>query len=195
MITKNGVVKKTKIKEFENVRRGGLIAINLKPEDSLRQVEKVNNEDSVLIATKNGMSIRFLEKDIRPMGRTAAGIRGIRLQVKDKVVGMEIVKKDKEETGILILSENGYGKITKISEYKIQKRGGSGIKISNVTEKTGKIVKPAIIVDQEDLIVISQKGVTIKTKISSIPRLGRTTQGVKIMRLKAGDRVASATCL
>lgn len=195
MITKKGVIKKTKIKEFENVRRGGLIAINLKPEDSLRQVEKVNNEDSVLIATRNGMSIRFQEKDVRPMGRTAAGIRGIRLQPKDEVVGMEIVREGNEESGILILSENGYGKITKISEYKIQKRGGSGIKISNVTEKTGKIVKPAMITDQESLIVISQKGITIKTTIASIPKLGRTTQGVKIMKLKAGDKVASATCL
>jgi len=195
MVTKNGVIKKTKIKEFENVRRGGLIAISLRPGDSLCQVEKVRNGESVFLATKDGMSVRFLEKDIRSMGRQAAGVRGIRLHAKDEVVGMEIVKAENEYSGILILSQNGYGKITKISEYKIQKRGGSGIKISNVTEKTGKIVKPAIITNQEDLIVISQKGITIKTKISSIPRLGRTTQGVKIMRLKAGDKVASVTCL
>ncbi|MDD4358730.1 MAG: DNA gyrase subunit A [Candidatus Pacebacteria bacterium] len=195
MATEKGVVKKTKLENFENVRRNGLIAINLKPNDALRQVERIYDGDDVLLATSQGMSIRFKGSDVRAMGRQASGIRGIRLKPSDKVVGMVVVSKDNQDAGLLVLSQNGYGKITQISDYKIQKRGGSGIKISKVTSKTGSIVKPEVIKNQEDLIVISQKGQTIRTKISNIPRLGRDTQGVKIMRLKAGDKVVSATTL
>jgi len=195
MVTEKGVIKKTKIKDFENVRRNGLIAINLKPNDALCQVEKINDEDDLLIATTKGMSIRFKESDVRAMGRQASGVRGIRLKPNDKVVSMVIVSQENQNAGLLVLSENGYGKITQISDYKIQGRGGSGIKIAKVTEKTGSIVRPEIIKDQEDLIVISQKGQTIRIKISNIPKLGRDTQGVKIMRLRAGDKVVSATTL
>jgi DNA gyrase subunit A len=183
------------LKDFENVRRNGLIAINLKKDDALRQVERINDGDNVLLATKQGMSIRFNETDVRAMGRQASGIRGIRLKGNDEVVGMVVISKENQDAGLLVLSENGYGKITQFSDYKIQGRGGSGIKIAKVTEKTGGIVKPQIIKDQEDLIVISQKGQTIRTKISSIPKLGRDTQGVKIMKLRAGDKVVSATTL
>ncbi|MDD3919432.1 MAG: DNA gyrase C-terminal beta-propeller domain-containing protein, partial [Candidatus Pacebacteria bacterium] len=151
--------------------------------------------DDILLATQKGMSIKFKDSDVRPMGRQASGIRGIRLKAGDKVVGAIIISKDVQDSGVLVLSENGYGKITQISDYKVQKRGGTGIKISKVTSKTGMIVKPQIIQEQEDLIVISQKGQTIRTKISSIPRLGRDTQGVKIMKLREGDKVASATTL
>lgn len=195
MTTKNGVTKKTKLKEFENVRRNGLIAINLKPSDLLCEVERINKGDDILLATQKGMSIRFNESDVRAMGRQASGVRGIRLKTDDKVVGMVFISKENQDAGLLVLSENGYGKITQISDYKIQKRGGAGVKISKVTKKTGEIVKPQIITNQEDLIVISQKGQTIRTKISSIPKLGRDTQGVKIMRLKAEDKVVSATTL
>lgn len=195
MATKRGVVKKTKIKDFENVRRGGLIAINLRPDDLLREVKILNKDETVLLATYEGMSIRFKESDARAMGRQAAGVRGIKLKPKDEVVGMNVISPENEKQGLLVLSENGYGKITKIEDYKIQGRGGTGIKIAKLTEKTGKLVKPTIIKDQEDLIVISHKGQTIRTKVSTIPTLGRDTQGVRIMRLKAGDKVASATCL
>ena len=195
MATAKGVIKKTKIKDFENVRKNGLIAINLKKDDALREVERINDGDNVLLATKQGMSIRFSESDVRAMGRQASGIRGIRLKGGDEVVGMVVISKENQDAGLLVLSENGYGKITQVSDYKTQKRGGSGIKIAKITNKTGNIVKPQIIKDQEDLIVISQKGQTIRTKISSIPKLGRDTQGVKIMRLRAGDKVVSATTL
>ena len=195
MTTKKGVTKKTKLKEFENVRRNGLIAINLKPGDLLCEVERINKGDDILLATRKGMSIRFNESDVRAMGRQASGVRGIRLKADDKVVGMVFISKENQDAGLLVLSENGYGKITQISDYKIQKRGGTGVKISKVTKKTGEIVKPQIITNQEDLIVISQKGQTIRTKISNIPKLGRDTQGVKIMRLKAEDKVVSATTL
>ncbi|MDD3032502.1 MAG: DNA gyrase subunit A [Candidatus Pacebacteria bacterium] len=195
MTTEKGVVKKTKIKDFENVRRSGLIAMSLKPGDTLCEVKRINDGDDILLATQKGMSIKFKDSDVRPMGRQASGIRGIRLKADDKVVGAIIISKDVQDSGVLVLSENGYGKITQISDYKVQKRGGTGIKISKVTSKTGMIVKPQIVQEQEDLIVISQKGQTIRTKISSIPRLGRDTQGVKIMKLREGDKVASATTL
>jgi DNA gyrase subunit A len=195
MATAKGVIKKTKLKDFENVRRNGLIAISLKKDDTLREVQRINDGDNILLATKKGMSIRFNESDVRSMGRQASGVRGIRLKANDEVVGMVVISKENQDAGLLVLSENGYGKITQISDYKIQKRGGSGVKIAKNTKKTGDTVKPQIVKDQEDLIVISQKGQTIRTKISSIPKLSRDTQGVRIMRLRAGDKVVSATTL
>ncbi len=191
MATKNGLVKKTKLEEFKNVRRSGLIAINLKKGDLLRKANKSNGENEIILATKNGQAIRFKEKEIREMGRPAAGIRGIKLSNKDEVIGMDVI--EKEEKGyLLIVTENGYGKRTKISEYRIQKRGGSGIKTAKITPKTGNIVYSAIISgDEEDLIVISQKGQVIRSKISSIPVISRATQGVKIMKLDPGDKIAS----
>ena len=195
MTTKKGVTKKTKLKDFENVRRNGLIAISLKKDDALCEVKRINEGDDILIATQKGMSIRFKEGDVRAMGRQASGIRGIRLKANDKVVGIIVISKENQDAGLLVLSENGYGKITELVDYKVQKRGGTGIKIAKTTTKTGDIVKPQIIKGQEDLIVISQKGQTIRTKISSIPKLGRDTQGVKIMRLRAEDKVVSATTL
>jgi len=197
MVTKNGVVKKTPLKDFENVRRGGLIAIKLKPGDSLSSVKKIGDGDEIIIATKNGQSICFPEKDVRSMGRPAAGIRGIRLKKGDEVLGMEIVKKEKgrDKELLLVLTDNGFGKRTPIKEYKCQGRGGSGVKTAKITAKTGPLAKIEIISNEEDLIVISQKGQVIRTKISSIPKLGRDTQGVRIMKMKAGDKVASAACL
>lgn len=197
MVTKNGVVKKTPLKDFENVRRGGLIAIKLKPGDALCSVEKICDGDEMILATKGGQSICFSEKDIRPMGRPAAGIRGIRLKKGDEVIGMEVAAKDKgrDKEFLLVLTENGFGKRTPVKEYKCQGRGGSGVKTAKITAKTGQLAKVEIITSEEDLIVISQKGQVIRTKISSIPKLGRDTQGVRIMKMKPGDKVASATCL
>jgi DNA gyrase subunit A len=195
MVTKNGIVKKTPLKDFDNVRRNGLIAIKLKPSDSLCSVKKIADGDEVILTTKNGQSIKFTEKGVRPMGRPAAGIRGIKLKKGDEVIGMEIVRKGKEKEFLLVLTENGFGKRTMISEYKTQGRGGSGVRTAHITAKTGQLAKVEIISNEEDLIVISQKGQVIRTKISSIPKLGRDTQGVRIMKMKAGDKVVSATCL
>ncbi len=199
MVTKNGIIKKTPLEEFKNVRRSGLIAISLKKGDLLRKVVKTTGEDEVIIVTKKGQAIRFHEKEIRPMGRTASGIRGIRLKKGDEVVGIDVIKKQKEkqkEEFLLVVTENGYGKRTKISEYRRQGRGGSGIKTAKVTQKTGDIVAFAELSgEEEDLIVISQKGNVIRTKISSIPVISRDTQGVKIMKLDKDDKVASATCI
>jgi DNA gyrase subunit A len=197
MVTKNGVVKKTSLKDFENVRRGGLIAIKLKPKDSLCSVKKIAEGDEIILATKNGQSIRFAEKEVRKMGRPASGIRGIKLKKGDEVIGMEVIKKEdiKKEDFLLVLTENGFGKKTLTSEYKTQGRGGSGVKIAHISAKTGALVKVEIIAGKEDLIVISEKGQVIRTKIANIPKLGRNTQGVKIMKIKSGDNVVSATCV
>ncbi|MBM3206650.1 MAG: DNA gyrase subunit A, partial [Candidatus Staskawiczbacteria bacterium] len=205
MITKNGRIKKTSLDEFGNVRKSGIIAIKLEKGDALKKVVKTTGQDDIILATKNGVAIRFKEKDIRPMGRSAAGVKGIRLKKGDEVIGMDVISsgsKDQSDSKkarqyFLIVMENGYGKRTEISQYKVQGRGGSGIKTANITPKTGKIILSCILDDSsetEDLIVISQKGQVIRTETKSISVLGRATQGVRIMRLDAGDKVASGDC-
>ena len=211
MVTKDGIIKKTALEEFNNVRRSGLIAINLKKGDILRRVCKSTGEDEVILVTKKGQSVRFKEKQIRPMGRTAAGVRGIRPKGNDEVIGVDVIKfakkekglrekedlkKTKEKNYLLVVTENGYGKRTDLKEYRLQGRGGSGIKTVKITPKTGELVaSKALTEEEEDLIVISQRGQVIRTNIASIPKLSRSTQGVKIMKLEEGDKVASAACI
>jgi len=196
MVTKNGIIKKTALEEFKNVRRSGLIAINLRKGDLLKKVVKSFDKDDIIIITRKGQSIRAKEQDIRKMGRPAAGIKGIRLKKQDAVIGMDVVAASESENYVLVLSENGYGKRTNVNEYRLQGRGGSGIKTANVTSKTGDLVFSQILTgEEEDLIVISQKGQVIRTKISSIPKLNRATQGVRMMRLTQGDKVACAACI
>ena len=207
MVTKNGRIKKTSLSEFENVRKSGIIAIKLEKGDALKKVVKTMGEDDIILTTKNGIAIRFKEKDIRPMGRTAAGVKGIKLKKGDEVISMDVVEKNPpidEKTGkpvkqyLLVVMEHGYGKRTEISQYKVQGRGGSGIKAAQITAKTGPMVMSCILEDaaeEEDLIVISQHGQVIRTSVKSISLLGRATQGVRIMKLDEGDRVASGACL
>jgi len=207
MVTKNGRIKKTSLEEFENVRKSGIIAIKLEKGDLLKKVVKTSGEDDIILTTKNGTAIRFKEKDIRPMGRSAAGVKGIRIKKGDEVIGMDVIEKNPpidEKTNkpakqyLLVVMENGYGKRTDVSQYKVQGRGGSGIKTAKITSKTGGIVlasKLEDIADEEDLIVISRKGQVIRTSVKSISLLGRDTQGVRIMRLEDGDKVASGACL
>jgi DNA gyrase subunit A len=204
MVTKNGIIKKTAISEFENVRRSGLIAILLREGDLLRKVSKTGGEDEIILVTKNAKSIRFKEKDIRPMGRSAAGVKGVRLGKGDEVIGMDVIKnpksqipnpKQKEKNYLLVVTENGYGKRTDLREYRLQKRGGTGIKTAKMTQKTGNLVTSKVLTNEEDLIIISQRGQVIRTKISQISKLFRATQGVRIMKLDEGDKVASATCI
>jgi len=199
MVTKNGIIKKTALDEFENVRRTGLIAITLKKDDLLRKVAKSTGEDEVILVTKNGQTVRFKESQIREMGRPAAGVRGIRLKKGDEVIGMDIIKPItnnlKSKTHLLVVTENGHGKRTDLREYRLQRRGGMGIKTAKTTLKTGNLVTSKVLTDEEDLIIISQKGQVIRTKISQISKLSRATQGVRIMKLEEGDKVASATCI
>jgi len=194
MITEQGVIKKTAIKEFDNVRKSGLIAINLKKGDFLKIVRKSDIGNEVMISTEEGMSVKFKEEDIRPMGRPASGVRGITLKKNDKVVGMDIVAKEdkKIKEYLLILTENGFGKRTEVEQYRLQKRGGTGIKTAKITDKTGKIAIARVISGDSDLIVISQKGQVIRTGIDSVSILGRDTQGVRTMKLNDNDKIASA---
>ena len=203
MVTKNGIIKKTAISEFENVRRSGLIAILLRQGDLLKKVCKTGGQDELILVTKNGKAIRFKEKDIRPMGRSATGVKGIRLGKVDEVIGMDVIESQKskvksqksEKQYLLVVTENGYGKRTDLREYRLQKRGGTGIKTAKMTQKTGNLVSSKALINEEDLIIISQKGQVIRTKISQISKLSRATQGVRIMKLEEGDKVASATCI
>jgi DNA gyrase subunit A len=198
MVTKNGRIKKTALDEFENVRKSGIIAIKLEKGDLLKKVVKTTGEDDIILATKNGISIRFKEKDIRPMGRAAAGVKGIRIKKGDEVIGMDVVGKNPVKQYLLVVMENGYGKRTDINQYKTQGRGGSGVKAAQITAKTGPVVISSVLEEtpeEEDLIVISRKGQVIRTSVKSISLLGRATQGVRIMRLEDGDKVASGVCL
>lgn len=192
MATTNGTIKKTKAKEYENIRANGLIAIKLDDGDELRWVRRTSGNDDVIMSTAFGQAIRFNEQDARSMGRSARGVRGIRLRPGDKVVGVDVVDPNNDKAKLLIMGEKGYGKITKASNFPVHKRGGIGIKAAVVTAKTGNIMTVrSLDNDTKEIIVISAGGQTIRLAISSISVLGRATQGVRIMSLGAGDLVAS----
>jgi DNA gyrase subunit A len=198
MTTELGTIKKTPMEDFANVRRSGLIAINLSEGDTLKWVEATTGEDEIIITTAKGQAIRFKEKDVRPMGRSATGVRGIKLRKDDRVVGMDAVFKNQKGNQLMIITENGYGKRSDLKAYKIQKRGGSGIKTANVTSKTGNVVGANIVnMDEieEDLILSSGKGQIIRIPLKSVPTLGRATQGVRVMKPQSGDKVAATTVL
>lgn len=196
MVTKDGTAKKTKAKDFTDVRRSGIIAIKLAPDDELMQGAFVDKGDTVMLVSEKGQSIRFKESDIREMGRAAAGVRAMKLGKGDTLIGADVVGKEEENAELLVLSETGYGKKTAMSEYKIQGRGGSGIKTASVTAKTKALMAVRIVTNEvEELVVISKKGVVIRTDLSGIPTLARATQGVRIMKLREGDSIASLICL
>ncbi|MEF3692290.1 MAG: DNA gyrase subunit A [Candidatus Moraniibacteriota bacterium] len=198
MATEEGNVKRVKVEEFENVRRSGLIAINLSKEDKLRWVKLTTGTDEIIMATSRGQAIRFKETDVRAMGRGAGGVRGIKLKKDDSVVGVDAVFKGQKGNQVMIISENGYGKRTDLRFYKIQKRGGSGIKTASITAKNGKLVGGRIVNADEidsDLFVTSTKGQIIRIPLKSISVLGRATQGVRIMNMKNGDKVGASTII
>ncbi len=195
MVTKYGVVKKVGAESFKDVRRSGLIAIKLDKGDELQSVLALQSGDDIMLATNLGQSIRFKESDVRVMGRTAGGVRAIKLVKDDVVIGVDLVKKGETDLSLLTLSANGLGKKTNIKEYKIQKRGGSGIKTAKVTPKTGKLIVAKIVGTQAELIAVSAKGQVIRVDLKSVPTSGRQTQGVTIMKLRSGDSIASVTCL
>jgi len=195
MVTNQGTIKKTELQDFENVRRSGLIAIKLKDGDALEWIRVTSGKDELSLATAGGMAIRFNEKDVRPMGRVASGVRGIKLKGGDLVVGMDVVSEsEKKDNQLLVIMENGYGKRTALREYKVQARAGMGIRTAKITPKTGKIVSASVVGkdDTRDLIVISEAGQVIRLSIKSVSTLGRATQGVRVMRFKKeGDKVSS----
>ncbi len=195
MVTKQGVGKRVAAASFDDVRRSGLIAIKLQAGDELVSASFIGKGDSAVLVTGQGQSIRFKESDIREMGRGAGGVRAMKLDKGDHIVSAQVVSKDAKNASLLIISSNGYGKRTEIDEYKIQNRGGSGIKTANVTDKTGDLISGMIVNDEiEELVAISQKSQVIRTDVKEIPLLGRSTQGVRIMKLREKDQIASLIC-
>jgi DNA gyrase subunit A len=197
MVTKAGVAKKTKAKDFHDVRRNGIIAIKLAPGDELVRARFVEKKDGVILVTAHGQSIHFPESDIREMGRTAVGVRAMRLGSGDVVVGAEVVPPDtSKNTALLVLSEKGFGKKTHITDFKVQKRGGGGIRCAAVSEKTGNIMASRVVDEGvEEVVVISKKSQVIRTELEQVPTSGRSTQGVRVMKLRAGDSIAALICL
>ncbi|OGF22779.1 DNA gyrase subunit A [Candidatus Falkowbacteria bacterium RBG_13_39_14] len=199
MVTELGVIKKVNISDFANIRSNGLIAIKIREDDSLEWVKATSGEDDLILATAGGQSIRFKEKNVRPMGRGASGVRAIKLKKDDKVVGMDVIDSSLKEANfdLAVVMENGFGKRTNLKNYKIQGRGGSGIKTAKITPKTGRIVASFVINNkslEEDLIIISTKGQVIRLPLKSINATGRDTQGVRLMRFReGGDKVAKVT--
>lgn len=192
MATKDGTVKKTAAAAFKEVRRSGLIGITLDKGDALISAQFVRKGDDIMLTTAKGQSIRFAEDEVREMGRQAAGVRGMKLSGGDFIVGTGIVPKDAKTAELLVVSSTGYGKKTKLSEYKTQGRGGSGIKTMSITDKTKQLVGAAVIIDKGgELVAMSKKSQTIRTGLNEIPSLSRATQGVRVMKMREGDSLAS----
>jgi len=199
MVTKRGLVKKTLLEDFKNIRRTGIIAISLKKGDYLSWVRLSNKESQIFLITKGGQSIRFKESQVRKMGRTAAGVKAIRLKKEDEVAGFDIITKedtkDAKNVKVLVVSARGFAKQTPLGQYKVQSRGGGGIITSKLTDKTGKLIYGKIIDDQTEVMALSAKGSVIRTELSSVRVTSRAAQGVKIINLRAGDRLAGVVVI
>jgi DNA gyrase subunit A len=190
MCTRNGTVKRVAADNFHEVRRSGLIAIGLDRGDALISAQFIHEADDAMLVTAKGQSIRFAAKDVREMGRQAAGVRGIKLGSGDMVVGSGIVPKGAKGE-LLVLSSTGYGKKTPLSDYKTQGRGGSGVKTMSITAKTKQLVGGAVVLGAGELVAMSKKSQTIRTGLDEISTLSRATQGVRVMKLYEGDALAS----
>ena len=190
MATKSGLIKKTKLSEYDSARKTGLLAITLKEDDELIDVRLTNGKNDVVLVTKKGMSITFSEEDVRPVGRAAQGVIGMRLDSDDEIIGMEPIS-DRKNGTLLAITENGFGKRTELEEYRIQTRGGKGVITYKVTPKTGNIVGIKITTDDDDIMMITDKGTVIRIKASDVSVLGRNTQGVTLMRTNDGGKVVS----
>jgi DNA gyrase subunit A len=195
MVTKNGVAKKSDASSFKDVRRSGLIGITLKDDDALISAKFVGKGDEISLVTAKGQAIRFKESDVREMGRTAGGVTAMRMSKGDRIVAADVISKDQKQSEILVVMEYGYGKTTPVKEYKVQKRGGSGIKTAKITGKTGVVIGAAIVSSEDkaegELVVMSKKGQVIKLPLKDVPSLGRQTQGVRVMKLRDSDSIAS----
>lgn len=186
--TRQGVVKKTPLEDYVNIRKGGLIAINLREDDSLIDVKLTDGQQEIIMGTAQGMSIRFKESDVRSMGRSATGVKGITLDDNDEVIGMDVVD---QELDILIVTTKGYGKRTPASDYRSQTRGGKGIKTINITEKNGPVVALKVVKSEEDLMIITASGTIIRTSMEGISTMGRYAQGVKLINIREDDSVGT----
>ncbi len=190
MVTEQGIVKKTALKDFANIRSSGIIAINLAKGDRLVATRLTDGDNDIVIGTYAGMAVRFRESDVRDMGRSAAGVRGITLAEKDRVMEMVAVKR--VDSNILIISENGYGKRSQVSDFRLTKRGGKGVILMNTTDKVGRVVAMKEVVDGDDIVVMTEGGMVIRQHVADIRVLGRNTQGVKLIRLNDADHITGA---
>jgi DNA gyrase subunit A len=189
MCTRAGTIKKTPLADFDNIRRSGIIAIGLEEGDILCETQHTSGRDEIIVGTKEGMSIRFKESDVRSMGRGAKGVRGMRLDKNDQVIGMEVFPSESKKT-LLTVCENGYGKRTGLSEYRGQHRGGGGIITIKATERNGVVIGLKLVTDEDDLMVMTEKGKTIRLRCKDIKIISRNTQGVRLVKLEESDKVA-----
>lgn len=190
MVTKNGIIKKTTLEQYSRPRTNGIIALNIRDEDQLLRVEMTTGDSHIIIAAKSGRAVHFHESKVRPMGRTATGVKAITLtDVNDEVVGM--VCAAREDATLLVVSQRGYGKRSQIEEYRITNRGGKGVKAMNITEKTGYLVAIKEVLDSDDLMIINKSGITIRTPVSELRVMGRATQGVRLIKLSESDEISS----
>ena len=194
-VTSGGMIKKTAAVNFLDVRKSGIIAMKLKPNDVLFSTFFVEERDDIILTTKKGQAIRFKESQLREMGRSTGGVRAMRLSSEDNVLGAGVIKNGQSGATLLVMSEKGYGKKTRLKEYKVQARGGRGIKTARLNDKTGKLVWSLVITeDVQEIVAISKHSIVIRTGLGEIPTLGRASQGVRIMKLRAGDKVATFIC-
>ena len=196
MVTEKGVVKKVAADSFKDVRRSGLLAIKIQANDQLLSACFVEGKDDVSLVSRSGQSIRFAHTDVREMGRSAGGVRGMNLKGGDKIVTADVIKESYEDPLLIVMTEEGFGKMSKLSEYKVQKRGGSGIKTAKITPKTGKLMTGLVLENREgEVVAISKNSQVIRVPLTEVPILGRQTQGVRIMKLRPGDSIASLITL
>jgi DNA gyrase subunit A len=191
--TKRGQIKKTLLEDYSRPRQGGINAITINEGDALIEAKLTNGSNEIILAVRSGRAIRFNEQDVRPMGRTAAGVRGITVNGEDRVIGMVCIDPSDPNASVLVISEKGMGKRTSIEDYRVQSRGGQGVKTMQVTEKTGKLVAIKSVTDADDLMITTESGVVIRTAADELRVMGRATQGVKIIRLDDKDAIADVT--
>jgi DNA gyrase subunit A len=191
MVTKHGTIKKTELSQFSNVRNAGIIALSIDEGDELAAAKLTNGKQHVFICSAQGMSIRFDEQEARPMGRSARGVRGMDLDTGDYVVGVEALDPNDKTFTILTVTDNGYGKRTELDEYRIQSRGGKGIITMKTTDKTGLLIGTKAVTDKDDLMVITNKGQTIRTHLDEVRAMGRNTQGVRVINTNEGEKVVA----
>jgi DNA gyrase subunit A len=189
MVTKNGTVKKTELMDFSRPRKGGIRAITLEEDNRLVKVRYTDGNKEIILATQNGLANRFKERDVRPMGRTAKGVRGIRIAPGDKVIGMLAAE---EGMNVLTLTDKGYGKRTPVTDYRLCKRGGKGVINIKTTSKNGRAKLVMLVDGEEEIMMVSKNGIGIRTRCAEISIIGRATQGVRVMRLNEGDSLAAA---
>jgi len=194
LCTTKGIIKKTSLEAYSRPRQNGVNAITVREGDTLLEARMTNGNQYIMMAVESGRAIRFHENAVRPMGRTASGVRGITLRNNaDTVVGMVVLDPDNKEQNILVVSEKGYGKRSEIEDYRLTNRGGKGVKTINITQKTGHLVALKSVTDSNDLMIITQSGTVIRTPVESIRVMGRATQGVRIINLRESDSIGSVT--